>query len=55
MKKFKVIASRTSYEYIEIEANSKSEAIYLATNGDEEYDWKYLPELHWEIDSVEGV
>lgn len=53
MKLYRVIAKRTSYEELYIEAESESEAIGLITMGDEEYDWKDLPELDWQIDSVE--
>lgn len=53
MKLYRVIAKRTSYEELYIEADSESNAIALITTGDEEYDWKDLPELDWQIDSVE--
>jgi hypothetical protein len=50
---YRVIAKRTSYEYVSIEANSVSDAIEKVTIGDEEFDWKDLPELEWDIDTVE--
>ena len=53
MKLYRVIAKRTSYEELYIEAKSESDAIELITMGDEEYDWDDLPELDWQIDSVE--
>ena len=53
MKLYRIIASRTSYEELYLEAESGAQAIHLATNGEEEYEWDDLPELHWEIDSVE--
>ncbi len=53
MKLYRVIAKRTTYEELYIEADSESEAIGLITMGDEEYDWKDLPEIDWQIDSVE--
>ena len=53
MKLYRVIAKRTSYEELYIEANSESDAIEVITMGDEEYDWEDLPELDWQIDSVE--
>jgi len=53
MKLYRVIAKRTTYEELYIEADSESDAIALITTGDEEYDWKDLPELDWQIDSVE--
>jgi len=53
MKLYRVIAKRITYEELYIEAKSESEAIGLITMGDEEYDWKDLPELDWQIDSVE--
>ena len=53
MKLYRVIAKRTSYEELYIEADSESDAIALITMGDDEYDWKDLPELDWQIDSVE--
>jgi hypothetical protein len=52
-KLYRIIASRTSYEELYLEANSKSEAIHLATNGSEEYEWDDLPELHWQIEEIE--
>jgi hypothetical protein len=52
-KLYRVIAKRTSYEYIEIEAENISDAIAKVTMGDEEFDWKDLPELHWDIDNIE--
>ena len=52
-KLYRIIASRTSYEELYLEANSQSEAINLATNGPEEYEWDDLPELHWEIEEIE--
>jgi hypothetical protein len=52
-KLYRIIASRTSYEELYIEANSENEAIHLVTNGHEEYEWDDLPELQWEIESVE--
>jgi hypothetical protein len=53
MKLYRVVAKRTSYEELYIEAESESEAIALITMGDEEYEWDDLPELDWQIDSVE--
>lgn len=53
MNLYRVIASRTSYEELYIEASSESEAIALITTGGEEYEWDDLPELDWQIDSVE--
>jgi hypothetical protein len=53
MKLYRVIAKRTSYEELYIEAKSESDAIELITMGDEEYDWDDLPELDWQIESVE--
>jgi hypothetical protein len=53
MKLYRVIAKRTSYEELYIEAKSESDAIELITMGDEEYDRDDLPELDWQIDSVE--
>ena len=53
MKLYRVIAKRTSYEELYIEADSESDVIELITMGDEEYDWDDLPELDWQIDSVE--
>ena len=53
MKLYRVIAKRTSYEELYIEAKSESDAIEVITMGDEEYDWEDLPELDWQIDSVE--
>ena len=53
-KLYRIIAARTSYEELYIEAESESEVIHLATNGAEEYEWDDLPELHWEIESVES-
>ena len=41
------------FKELYIEAKSGSEAIHLATNGNEEYEWDDLPELQWEIESVE--
>ena len=52
-KLYRVIAKRTSYEELYIEAKSGSDAIALITMGDEEYDWDDLPELDWQIESVE--
>lgn len=52
-KLYRVIAKRTSYEYVEIEAANESDAIALITMGDEEYSWHDLPELNWDIDTVE--
>ena len=52
-KLYRVIAKRTSYEELYIEANSESHAIEQITMGSEEYDWDDLPELDWQIDSVE--
>jgi len=52
-KLYRIIAARTSYEELYIEAKNESEAIHLATNGAEEYEWDDLPELNWEIESVE--
>ena len=52
-KLYRVIAKRTSYEYIEIEAENRSEVIEKVTMGDEEFDWKDLPELYWDIDTIE--
>jgi hypothetical protein len=53
MKLYRVVAKRTSYEELYIEAESESEAIALITIGDEQYEWDDLPELDWQIDSVE--
>lgn len=53
MKLYRVIAKRTSYEELYIEADSESDAIEIITMGDKEYDWDDLPELDWQIDSVE--
>jgi len=50
---YRIIAARTSYEELYIEAKNESEAIHLATNGEEEYEWDDLPELNWEIESIE--
>ena len=50
---YRVIAKRTSYEYINIEADSKEDAIGLVTMSDQEFDWDDLPELEWDIDTVE--
>ena len=36
-KLYRIIASRTSYEELYIEAKNESEATHLATNGAEEY------------------
>mgnify|MGYP003352914747 FL=1 len=52
-KLYRVIASRTSYEELYIEADSEPDAIAKITTGTEEYEWDDLPELHWEIESVE--
>jgi hypothetical protein len=52
---YRVIAKRTSYEYINIEADSKEDAIGLVTMSDQEFKWDDLPELEWDIDSVEEV
>lgn len=52
-KLYRVIAKRTSYEELYIEAKSGSDAIALITMGDEEHDWDDLPELDWQIESVE--
>ena len=52
-KLYRVIASRTSYEELYIEAENESDAIAKITTGTEEYEWDDLPELHWEIESVE--
>jgi hypothetical protein len=52
-KLYRVIASRTSYEELYIEADSESDAVAKITTGTEEYEWDDLPELHWEIESVE--
>ena len=52
-KLYRVIAKRTSYEELYIEASSESEAIALITMGTEEYEWEDLPELDWQIYSVE--
>jgi hypothetical protein len=52
-KLYRVIARRTSYEELYIEAKSGSDAIALITTGGEEYDWDDLPELDWQIESVE--
>ena len=52
-KLYRVIARRTSYEELYIEAESGSDAIAKITAGDEEYDWDDLPELDWQIESVE--
>jgi hypothetical protein len=55
MKTYKVIAKRTSYEYIEIKATNQSNVIEQITMGSEEFDWKDLPELSWDIDTIEEV
>lgn len=52
-KLYRIIASRTSYEELYLEADSEAEAIHLATNGPEEYEWDDLPELHWQIEEIE--
>jgi hypothetical protein len=52
-KLYRVIAKRTSYEELYIEAETGSDAIALITMGDEEYEWDDLPELDWQIESVE--
>ena len=52
---YKVIAKRTTYEYINIEADSPNDAIGLVTMSDQEFEWDDLPELEWDIDSVEEV
>ena len=52
---YRVIARRTSYEYINIEADSPSDAIGLVTMSDQEFEWDDLSELEWDIDSVEEV
>lgn len=52
-KLYRVIARRTSYEELYIEAKSGSDAIALITTSGEEYDWDDLPELDWQIESVE--
>jgi len=52
---YRVIAKRTSYEYINIEADSPSDAIGLVTMSDQEFEWDDLPELEWDIDGVEEV
>jgi hypothetical protein len=52
-KLYRVIASRTSYEELYIEAESESDAVAKITTGPEEYDWDDLPELDWQIESVE--
>lgn len=53
MKLYRIVARRTSYEELYLEAESESEAISLITMGAEEYDWDDLPELDWQIESVE--
>lgn len=53
MKLYRIIAKRTSYEELYLEAENESEAIALITMGSEEYDWDDLPELDWQIESVE--
>ena len=51
MKKlYRVIARRTSYEEIYIEAESVSEATDLAIA--EDYGWHILPEIYWDIEEV---
>lgn len=52
-KLYRVIAKRTSYEELYIEADSESDAIEKITMGTEEYEWDDLPELYWDIDSIE--
>ena len=52
---YRVIVRRTSYEYINIEADSPSDAIGLVTMSDRGFEWDDLPELEWDIDSVEEV
>lgn len=52
-KLYRVIAKRTSYEELYLEAESESEAIALITMGSEEYEWDDLPELDWQIESIE--
>jgi hypothetical protein len=52
-KLYRVIAKRTSYEEMYIEADNESHAIEQITMGGEEYDWDDLPELDWQIVSVE--
>ena len=53
MKLYRIIARRTSYEELYLEAESESEAIALITMGSEEYEWDDLPELDWQIESIE--
>ena len=53
MKTYKVIAKRVSYEEVTIKAEDASEALFLASQG--EYDWDDLPELEWDIESIEEV
>jgi hypothetical protein len=48
---YRVIAKRTSYEEIYLEAKNESDAIHLATT--EEYDWDDLPKIDWQIEEVE--
>lgn len=50
---YRVIAKRTTYEYVNIMADSESDAIGLVTMSDQEFEWNDLPELEWDIDSVE--
>ena len=50
-KLYRVIARRTSYEELYLEADNESEAIHLATT--EEYDWDDLPKIDWQIEEVE--
>ena len=52
---YRVIAKRTTYEYVNIMADSESDAIGLVTMSDQEFEWNDLPELDWDIDSVEEV
>lgn len=55
MKTYKIIAKRVSYEELVIKADNGSDAIALITMGDTEYEWDDLPEIDWQIDSIEEV
>ena len=53
IKLYRVIAKRTSYEELYIEAENESDAIEQITMSGKDFDWKELDELYWDIDSVE--
>ena len=55
MKTYKIIAKRVSYEELVIKADSESDVTELITMGNTEYEWEDLPEIDWQIDSIEEV